>query len=344
MSLRRVACAAVLGVWPAVVPAADGSLLLHAGPGRSERLVAAAKREGSLTLYTTFAEKDLPGLVGPFEKKYGIKVNVWRAGSNAVLQRTLRETAARRFEVDAIHFGAPELEALHREKILQPVASPHFASLMPGAVPAHREWVATLLSVWVQAYNTNLVRKEDLPRTWRDLLDPKWKGKLAVEARDQDWFATVVRDMGEAQGLEFFRELAARNGVSARQGHTLLNNLVASGEVPVALNVYSYMPEQAKRKGAPIGWIAIEPAVARANGIGIARRAPHPNAAALFYDYMISEAQPSLVEIGHVPVRADLPSPLGNLRLSLVDPKAALDEWEKWAKLYEQVVTRRGGS
>lgn len=344
MSLRRLACAAVLSVSPAAALAADASLLAYEGADRSERLVAAAKREGSFTLYTTFAEKDLPGLLGPFEKKYGIKVNVWRAGSNAVLQRTLREAAARRFEVDAIHFGAPELEALHREKILQPVASPHFTSLTPGGVPAHREWVATLLSVWVQAYNTNLVRKEDLPRVWRDLLDPKWKGKLAVEARDQDWFATVVRDMGEEQGLSFFRELVARNGVSARQGHTLLNNLVASGEVPVALNVYSYMPEQAKRKGAPIDWVAIEPAVARANGIGIARRAPHPNAAALFYDYMISEGQASLISMGHVPVRAGLQSPLGNLRLSLVDPKAALDEWEKWSRLYEQVVTRRGGS
>jgi iron(III) transport system substrate-binding protein len=90
--VRRLACAAALAVWPAVAPA-ESSLLLYAGPDRAEQLVAAAKREGSFTFYTAFVEKDLPGLIGPFAKKYSIKVNVWRAGSNAVL-RALGETAA----------------------------------------------------------------------------------------------------------------------------------------------------------------------------------------------------------------------------------------------------------
>lgn len=321
----------------------DASLLQYQGADRGERLLAAAQKEGTFTLYTTFAEKDLPALIGPFEKKTGIKVVVWRAGTDKVLQRTLSEAAARRYEVDAIHFGSPEMEALHREKILQPVNSPYFRELIPGAVPAHREWVATLLSVWVQAYNTNLVKKEDLPKSYKDLLDPKWKGKLGIEAKNQEWFATVVNEMGGEPGLQFFRELVSRNGVSVRQGHTLLNNMVISGEVPLALTVYNYMPESAKQKGAPIDWLALEPAVARSNGIGIARRAPHPNAALLFYDYLITEAQKSLVAMDYVPTNAGVPSPLKNLRIKLVDPVDVLDQMERWTKAYQDIVVKRSG-
>ena len=140
----------------------------------------------------------------------------------------------------------------------------------------------------MQAYNTKLIKKESLPKTYRDLLDQKWKGKLGVEGKDEDWFASVVDVTGGGEnGLKFFRDLVATNGLSVRQGHTLLNNLVISGEVPLALNIYNYMPEQAKKKGAPIDWFAIEPAIARSNGVGVARHAPHPNAAMLFYEYLL---------------------------------------------------------
>ena len=324
-------------------PAPDVSLLQYDGPDRSERLIAAARKEGSLTLYTTFAEKDIPTLIMPFEKKYGIKVNVWRAGTDKVLQRTLAENAARRYEVDAIHFGSPEMEALHREKVLQPVTSPYFRQLVQGAVPQHREWVATLLSVWVQAYNTNLIKKEDLPKTYQDLLDPKWKGKLGIEAKNQEWFSTVALEMGEERGTQFFRDLVGKNGVSVRQGHTLLTNMVVSGEVPMALTVYNYMPEAAKKKGAPIDWFALEPAVARSNAIGIARHARHPNAALLFYDYFISEGQNLLVSMDYVPTNTSVPSPLKSIRLKIVDPVLTLDQMDKWNKSYQDIVLKRAG-
>lgn len=338
------AAAAVLALG---LPAAaqDSALLQYEGADRQQKLVEAAKKEGTFTFYTTIAEKDIPALVEPFEQKYGIKVRIWRAGTDKVLQRTLTEAAAKRYEVDAIHIGAPELEAMHREKILQPVASPHFPSLIKGAVPAHREWSATLLSVWVQAYNTNLLKKEDLPKTYQDLLDPKWKGKLGIEAKVQEWYSTVVTDMGEEKGIKLFRDIVERNGISTRKGHSLLNNMVIAGEVPLALTVYNYMPQSAKEKGAPIDWFVLEPAVARANGIGIARRAQHPNAAALFYDYMLSpDVQKLLVSMDYVPTNTKVPSPLAkNLRISLVDPAIALDQIDKWTKSYEDVVTKRGG-
>jgi iron(III) transport system substrate-binding protein len=325
--------------------AQDASLAQYEGADRMERVVAAAKKEGTLTLYTTIAEKDLPVIVKPFEQKYGIKVNVWRAGTDKVLQRTVTENQAKKYEVDAIHFGSPEMEALSREKILLPVSSPVHRDLIPGAVPKHREWAATILSVWVQAYNTNAIRKEDLPKTYQDLLDPKWKGKLGIEAKNDDWFATVVHQLGgEEKGLAFFRELVAKNGISPRHGHTLLNNMVVSGEVPLALTLYNYMPEQAKKKGAPIDWFAIEPAVARSNAIGVARRAPHPNAALLFYEYLLGpEGQAAMVSIDYVPTNAKVASPLKGVKIVQTDPIRTLDETPKWSKLFDETVLKKAG-
>ena len=324
--------------------AQDASLLHYEGADRVQKVLSAAKKEGSFMLYTSFAEKDLPTLTVQFEKKYGVKVNVWRAGSEKVLQRTLIEAAAKRHEVDAIHSSALEMETLHREKILQPVTSPYSTELIAGALRPHGEWVATYLSVWVQAYNTRLVKKEDLPKTFQDLLDPRWKGKLGIEANVPEWYSTVVLSMGEEKGINFFRDLVRRNGISVRKGHSLLNNMVAAGEVPLALTVYQFMPEAARRKGATIAWFVLEPAVARMSGIGIARRAPHPNAALLFYDFMLStEAQELLVSMEYAPTRANVPSPLAQQRFTLVDPAVALDQSDKWARSFEEVILKRGG-
>jgi iron(III) transport system substrate-binding protein len=316
------------------------ALFDYAGADRMQKIAAAAKKEGTLTIYTTFAEKDQPALLGPFEAKYGVKVVVWRGGTDKVLQRTIAETRAKRYDVDVIHFGSPEMEALSREKILQAVASPVHKDLQPGSVPPHREWAATLLSVWVQAYNANLIKKADLPRTYADLLDPRWKGKLGIEAKNEDWFASVVDVMGGGEkGLRFFRDLVAKNGLSPRTGHTLLNNMVIAGEVPLALDIYNYMPEQAKRKGAPIDWFVLEPAVARSNAIGVARRAPHPNAALLFYEYMLGEeGQRVLVKMDYVPSNTKVASPLKGVKILQTDPIRTLDESDKWKDLFEKIV------
>jgi iron(III) transport system substrate-binding protein len=268
-------------------------------------------------------------------------VNVWRAGTDKVLQRVLAEAKGNRFDFDLVNMSSPEMEALHRERILQAVKSPYLNDLIPGAVPAHREWAATYINVWVQAYNTGKVKKDELPKNYLDLLDPRWKGILGIESKNQEWFSTVVKEMGEDKGLKFFRDLVAKNGVSVRTGHSLLNNLVVSGEVPLALTVYSFMPEQAKQKGAPVEWFAIEPAIATSFSIGLSRKAPHPHAAVLFYDYMITDAQKLLAQLQVVPSSAKIESPVKHLKIKLVDPNAVLDESEKWKKLYEDIILRQ---
>ncbi|MDB5775032.1 MAG: putative transporter substrate-binding protein [Herbaspirillum sp.] len=312
------------------------------GPDRMERLIAGAKKEGTLNLYTSIAASDVSLMTGEFEKKYGVKVVVWRAANDKVLQRTMAEQAARRNNVDAVQIASLELEALARENALQEENSPAFAHLMPGAVPRHRQWAAHYLNVWVQAYNTQKVRQDELPKTYADLLDPRWKGKLGIEANNEEWFYSVVEGMGESAGLKFFRDLVAGNGLSVREGHSLLNNMVISGEVPLALTVYNYMPEQARAKGAPIDWFVIEPAIARANGIAVSRQAPHPYAATLFYEFVLSQdVQRMMSKNGYVPTDRNVASPLKNIPISLIDTGKMLDSEEKWTSVFNKVI--KGG-
>ncbi|HUP93297.1 MAG TPA: extracellular solute-binding protein [Burkholderiales bacterium] len=322
-------------------PRAEVPLAMYDGPDREQRLLAGARKEGTLMFYTSLNEQNMAHLVAGFEKKSGIKVRTWRSNADRVLQRMLTEFQAGRFEVDVVHPGSGELEVLHREKVLAPVNSPHHRNLLAAAFPAHREWAPTFLSVWVQAYNTSAIKKEDLPRTYEDLLNPKWKGKLGIEAGNDDWFGKIVSEMGEQKGLKLFREMVATNGLSVRKGHTLLNNLVISGEVPFAVTMYNYLPQESKKKGAPIDWIALEPVVARANGVGVARRAPHPHAALLFYDFLISEeGQKLFAEREYVPASRSVKWPVkGNIKL--IDPAEALDQGEKWTKAFQEIVLKR---
>ena len=307
-------------------------------PTRHQKLVEAARKEGSVTFYTSIAEKDGPALAADFEKRYGIKVNIWRASSTKVLQRVVVEAQAHRWDFDAVDISAPEMEALYREKTLQEVRSAFHADLFPETMPAHRGWAPQFLSVFVQAYNTNLVKKAELPKRYDDLLDPKWKGKLAVEAKDNEWYCGLMKHLGEEKGSKLFKELVSKNGWSVRSGHSLLNNMVVSGEVPLALTVYSYMTEQAKQKGAPVDWFTIDPVIGRSNGIGVSKKPPHPNAALLFYEYMISDAQLLIVKMNYLSPSKKVESPLKGVKINYIDPSASLDDVARCTKAYEELL------
>jgi iron(III) transport system substrate-binding protein len=304
---------------------------------------AGAAAEEPFTLYTSLHEQNLPVILAAFEKKSAFKVNVWRSGADKVLQRTLTEAGAGRYDVDAVFVGSGELEALHREKLLARIESPSYAALAAEAMPAHHEWAPAYLTVWVQEYNTNAIRKDALPKSWDELRAPRWKGRLGIEAANDDWFGKMVSVMGESKGLALFRAIVAANGMSVRKGHSLLGNLVVSGEVPLAITMHSNIAESAKKKGAPIDWVALEPIVARANGIGVLAKAPHPRAARAFYEYLISdEGQQLLAERDYVPASTKITSPLKKAKLHIIDPGPALDQSEKWSKLFnETFVVRR---
>jgi iron(III) transport system substrate-binding protein len=317
-------------------------MALYQGNDRHARLVEAAKKEGELMVYHVY--QNFPIIMSAFSKKYGIKVKSWRAGSEAVMHRTATEASAGRFEVDIVQTMAPESEALRREKLLQEVRSPYLKDLIPEASPAHKEWVGFATNVFVAAYNTSKVKKEELPKSYADLLHPRWKGRLGIEMENHMWFGTLVDAMGEQQATRLFSDIVATNGITPRKGHALLNNLVASGEVPLALTVFIYMPEQLKQKGAPIEGLTLSPVIALFSTIAMPRKAPNRNAALLFYDFLLSEeGQQLLANTAFVPTSRKVEPPAWHTRMPLtfVDPVRALDMNEKWLKTWEKTVTQR---
>jgi iron(III) transport system substrate-binding protein len=316
------------------------SIASYDGADRQQQLVDGAKKEGSLTLYATIPIEYMRVIIAGFEKKYGVKVNLWRSNSETVLQRILTEAKGNTPSFDVTESIATPMEALHREGILQAVKSPVQKDLKDWAFPAHHEWAATQLYLFVQAYNTNKVKPEDLPKTYADLLDPKWKGKLSMEANDDEWFSEIIKEMGQEKGMKFWRDLVATNGIQLRTGHSLLNNLVGAGEVPLALTVYNSDPPTLMKKGAPINWFVIEPAIAISNGVGVSRKAPHPYAAVLFYDYMLSaDAEQVLANIGYVTSQKKIPTTFDK-KIKVLDPAVLLDEFNKSNDLFDKVVVK----
>jgi iron(III) transport system substrate-binding protein len=306
----------------------------YAGPDRAERLLAGAHREGTLTLYSSAPTEDTGAVIAAFEKKYGVKVRLWRGGSEAILTRAVAESRGGRAEADVIETAGPEMEALTRERLLQPFASPALADLIPSALRPDGAWAGTRYSIYAAAYNPAAVSAADVPRRYEDLRDPKWNGRLGIEADEAAWFSAIVGALGEPAGPDLFRDIVARNGVSIRKGHSLLANLVVSGEVPLALTAYGYRVDRLKQRGAPIDKVYLPPVIGLPTGVAVLGRAPHPFAALLFADFMLTDGQAIMAQRGYVVTRRDLAAIPSDLRL--IDLAKFLDQREKWTRLFKE--------
>ncbi len=310
------------------------------GAERQARILAGARREGTVAIYTSLNLQDSVPLTTVFEKKYGVKTQLWRASSERVLQRAVSEARAGRFTADVFETNGPELEAMYREQLLDPFQSPNFGDIPPAAFPPHRHYVADRFNFFTIGYNTRLVKPEEVPNSYADLVHPRFAGRIGFEAGDVDWFGAMVKHMGEDKGLEFFRRLAAAKP-QMRSGHTLMGQLVASGEVPLAVNIYNHNAERLLVKGAPIRWKALAPTFGRPNSLGLARRAPHPHAALLFADFLLSrEGQTILKERNRVPSSRAVNTHLNAFPFQTIDPVITLDEDQKWSTLWSSLFLK----
>jgi iron(III) transport system substrate-binding protein len=318
----------------------------YRGADRTERLIAGARKEGELMLYSSLTQDDQLRLAADFKSRYGVTLKFWRGSQAHILQRVLTETRGGRFEFDTLETNAPQIEALAREKLLQRMDSPYVAEvLLPETLPAHGEWAPDRLNLLVYAYNTNAVKPADVPKSWNDLLDAKWKRRIGMEATNVEWFAALVDAMGEKQGLELFRRLGD-NGVGVRTGHNHSAVLVAAGQIPLMMGIYSHDAERMKAKAAPVEWFVLPPAVVLPSAVAVSRRAPHPHAAALFYDYMLTEGQRFHVEVNRVPANRNYESPVRRLvreaqAIKVVNAHEAIDDYDKWHGLYKKLIVDR---
>ncbi len=308
----------------------------YTGADRQAKLLEGAKKEGGFTLYSSATTEDMNEHIKAFEAKYpGVKVKFWRGDSEGILQRAVTETRGGRNEFDVIETSGGTMEAGFRENLFQVVKSPVLEDISPRAKFDGGAWTGTRFQLHVIAYNTNATRKDALPKAWADLADPRFKGKLGIELDDSEWFAAIVNWMGEEKGLAFWRDVVAKNGMSVRKGHTLIANLTASGEVPIALGIYRYKVDQMKRKGVPVDWLDLPPYVVHPIGIALSQKAPHPHAALLFFDFMLNEGQKIYLTQETHPTNIKVKAEPENA--IYMDYAKALDQGDKWTKLFKEI-------
>jgi iron(III) transport system substrate-binding protein len=263
-----------------------------------------AKQEKEVVWYTTTSAGDNQAIVAGFTKKYPfLKVQVLRSTGEKLRQRVLTETAANQYFSDVLSVSSMEMGLLKSKNLLQPYDPPEAASYPAATKDKEKFFTAIYARNFVMGYNTAMVAEKDRSRDWPDLLDPKWKGKFGIDEEEFEWYGTLVDYWGREKAGKFIKALASQQPV-LRRGHSLLSQLLAAGEFPIAL-VFPFEIEQLKRKGAPVEWSNVsDPIVTSINVVALSSKAPHGNAGKLLINYILSEEGQTIIKnVSRVPIR-----------------------------------------
>ncbi len=289
------------------------SLLLIAGQDRdslaqtSKEVLEKAKKEGVVDFYFNWTLTHGKALGDRFMKHYPfIKVNHLRLSSEKLANKIMTEARAGRKAVDVILVDSILTQILLNKDLIAPYCSPERAAYAQKFKDNKCLWTHLNLNTHVIGYNTQLVSRQEAPRSNLGLLDPKWKGKMALYGKDYRWFAYTLDKMGEEKGMEFMKRLAGQD-LYYGGGHTAILQLVIAGEFPIAVMVYGPKVEFFKSQGAPVDWVADQPVTATGGAISLAKYAPHPAAAKLLIDFVMSkEGQEIVTRLNRVSTRGDV--------------------------------------
>ena len=254
---------------------------------RVDKLIEGAKKEGAMVFYGTMDISHSVKMLDRFKEKYPfIKTELHRAGSPALLNKIMTETRAKRYIVDVINVTGFQAYAGKAAGLFMGYVSPESQAYREGFKDPDGHWTSIYNLHYAMGYNTKQLSRKDIPDTYEGFLHPRWKGKkICFDTQEVEWFANMLKIMGEEKGMEFMKKFAAQDLVY-RAGHTLTANLVAAGELPIA-TVYPQGAEEMKKRGAPIEWVGVAPLIVKLGTIGVAAHAPHPNTAKLFIDFCL---------------------------------------------------------
>ena len=254
-----------------------------------DAIIAKAKEEKVFVYYSTTDIRDGTAMVHAFQKKYPfIEPKLLRLGSTQVVVKVLQEHRGGAHLFDVISATSFQFYEIFKEGLFQKYESPERRTFAEDFKDKEGFWVSAYHNASVMAYNTNLLKPQELPRSYDDLLDPKWKGKMLMDSRETEWYASMLQILGREKGLRLMRGLAKQD-LSFRPGRTLITQVLASGETPLAVNDYDHLVQSAKKRGAPVESLPITPVVSRVTPIALGRYAPHPNVGKLFIDFSLSE-------------------------------------------------------
>jgi ABC-type Fe3+ transport system substrate-binding protein len=321
---------------------------------RQKILVDGAKKEGKLTFYTTLiVEQVVRPLKDAFEKEYPfVQVEYFRGNSDRIAHKLFAEYQAKRYAVDVID-GSSTTTMVRRAGLLQRFFSPYFAEYPAELKDAEGYWGVSNLYFHTIGYNTRMVKPSDVPKSFEDLLNPRWKGQMIWSTGRGGggplFVGNVLQTMGEGAGKAYLQKLRLQNiaktTVSARQ----VLDLVIAGEYPIVLVIFNHHAYISKSAGAPSEWQALEPVAATISTIGLPKYAPHPHAAMLFLDFVLSKRGQKVMQLSnYLPAHPEIPALQTDLkpgggrfkRVNYMNPEQQFDKGNDWVDIFQKLFVQ----
>ena len=336
----------------AVITAAVFSMAMLAAPAHAAdpALIAAAKREGEVLWYTGFIVNQLVRPASEaFEKLYGVKVKHMRANASDIALRIINEGRAGRVQADVFD-STTGTAALKKAGMVEKFLPPNIGHFPKELVDPEGYWVAVNSFILAPAVNTSMVPREQWPKTLEDFLDPRWQGKIAWSTSlssggGPGFIATVLKEFGEAKGMDYLRRLAQQKPININAAARRVTDQMIAGEFPLALQIFNNQPVTSARQGAPVAWLPVQPVTASLNGISVTKGAPHPNAARLFVEFMVSaEGQKIVAANDYIPADPNTPAtepsmkPDGKiLRAQYFNPEELEAGMSGWSEIFNSL-------
>ena len=275
------------------------------------KLIEDARKEGKVLVYVSSNASDARALKSAFEKKYPfINMEFYSSGKDALLARYLLEARTGNYFADVYQSSVFPIMNLVEKGLLARYFSPEREGYIEALRDKDGYWNATYLNAVTMAYNSRLLKPEEVPGSYQELLAPKWKGRMGFVLSHTEWYFAMLQSMGEEKGRQFMAALSKQN-IHARIGSSLMNQLMMAGEFPLLISQYPTGVEEIKKTGAPIDWVALDPWFVYPIGIAVTAKNSHPAAARLYLDFILSEeGQTSMRQLSRIPARKDvLPNP-----------------------------------
>ena len=336
--------------WAATVE----EIALMSRADRQKILVEGAKKEAKVTWYTTLiVDQVVRPLKDAFEKEYPfIQLEFFRGNTERIVQKMIAEYQAKRYEADLID-GTVSPTMVRRAGFLQRFNSPMLADYPAELKDAQGFWAATNLYFFATGYNTRMVKPNEVPKTYEDLLNPRWKGQMMWSTSRGSgapmFVGTILNTMGNEAGKAYLQRLRQQNIAKTPASNRQVLDLTIAGEYPLALQMFNHHAYISKSAGAPVDWQVHEPATATLNNIGVGRNSTHPHAAMLLIDFILSEkGQRVYQQSNYLPAHPKVPAKQADLkpgggrfkRAFYVNPDQQFDKGNEWVEYFESVFMK----
>ena len=321
---------------------------------RQKMLLEGAKKEGKISWYTTLiVDQVVRPVKDAFEKEYPfLQVEFFRGNAERLVQKMFAEYQAKRYDVDIID-GTVSPTMVRRANLLQRFYSPVLADYTAELKDSQGYWGSTNLYFFATGYNTRMVKPNEVPKTYEELLNPRWKGQMMWSTSRGSgapiMIGTILNTMGSEAGKAYLQKLKAQNVAKSTASNRQILDLTIAGEYPLSLHIFNHHAYISKSAGAPVDWQPHEPVTATIQTIALAKNTPHPHAAMLLLDFVMSEkGQKVFQQSNYLPAHPKVPAKQADLkpgggrfkRAYYIDPEVQYDKGNEWVEYFNNVFMK----